>query len=114
MTLRRTFVLLSAVLILPTLVHSQATATSKGGHLATAFLILSRVSNQLLDPALQRVVAYNIEAKYDAAKHTLDGIEVLTYRNLTGQPLDRFPSISISIPSSLSRRGCAKQSHGQP
>lgn len=42
-------------------------------------------------PLSQRVVAYHIDAKYDAAKHTLDATEVLTYHNLTGQPLDRFP-----------------------
>ena len=39
----------------------------------------------------QRVVHYEIEAKYDAAKHTVDATEVLTYHNLTGQALDHFP-----------------------
>src|SRR5271166_5395880 len=42
-------------------------------------------------PLSQRVVAYQIEAKYDPAQHTVDATETLTYRNLTGQPLDRFP-----------------------
>ncbi len=42
-------------------------------------------------PLSQRVVAYQIDAKYDPQKHTLDATETLTYRNLTGQPLDRFP-----------------------
>jgi hypothetical protein len=42
-------------------------------------------------PLSQRVVAYNMDARYDAKKHTLDGTEVLTYHNLTGQPLERFP-----------------------
>jgi hypothetical protein len=42
-------------------------------------------------PLSQRVVAYNIDAKYDAVKHTLDGAELLTYHNVTGQALDRFP-----------------------
>ena len=42
-------------------------------------------------PLSQRVVAYQIDAKYDPAKHTVDATETLTYRNLTGQPLDRFP-----------------------
>jgi len=42
-------------------------------------------------PLSQRVVAYNIEAKYDAKAHTLDATETLTYHNLTGQPLDHFP-----------------------
>jgi len=42
-------------------------------------------------PLSQRVVAYNIDAKYDAKTHALEGSETLTYHNLTGQPLDRFP-----------------------
>src|ERR1700674_5169659 len=42
-------------------------------------------------PLSQRVVHYEIDAKYDAAKHTVDATEVLTYHNLTGQALDHFP-----------------------
>jgi len=42
-------------------------------------------------PLSQRVVAYVIDAKYDPDKHSVDGTEALTYHNLTGQPLDRFP-----------------------
>ena len=42
-------------------------------------------------PLSQRVVWYNIDAKYDPKTHQLDGYEVLTYHNLTGQPLDHFP-----------------------
>ena len=42
-------------------------------------------------PLSQRVVAYQIDAKYDPADHTVDATETLTYRNLTGQPLQRFP-----------------------
>jgi hypothetical protein len=42
-------------------------------------------------PMSERVVHYEIDAKYDAAKHTVDGSEVLTYHNLTGQALDHFP-----------------------
>jgi hypothetical protein len=42
-------------------------------------------------PMSQRVVHYEIDAHYDAAKHTVDATEVLTYHNLTGQPLDHFP-----------------------
>jgi hypothetical protein len=33
----------------------------------------------------QRVVHYEIDAKYDAEKHTVDATEVLTYHNLTGR-----------------------------
>jgi hypothetical protein len=39
----------------------------------------------------QRVVHYEIEAKYDASKHIVDATEVLTYHNLTEQVLDTFP-----------------------
>jgi hypothetical protein len=42
-------------------------------------------------PMSQRVVHYEIDAKYDAATHTVDATEVLTYHNLTGQALDHFP-----------------------
>jgi len=42
-------------------------------------------------PLSQRVVAYNIDAKYDPKTHSLEASETLTYHNLTGQPLDTFP-----------------------
>src|ERR1700733_11093620 len=42
-------------------------------------------------PMSQRIVHYEIDARYDATKHIVDGSEVLTYHNLTGQPLDHFP-----------------------
>jgi Peptidase family M1 domain len=42
-------------------------------------------------PLSQRVVAYNMDAKYDAKAHSLDATETLTYHNLTGQALDTFP-----------------------
>ncbi len=42
-------------------------------------------------PLSQRVVAYQIDATYDPAQHSVDATETLTYRNLTGRSLDRFP-----------------------
>ncbi|HSY93835.1 MAG TPA: M1 family metallopeptidase [Candidatus Binatus sp.] len=42
-------------------------------------------------PMSERVVHYEIDAKYDASKHIVDATEVLTYHNLTGQALDHFP-----------------------
>jgi hypothetical protein len=42
-------------------------------------------------PMSERVVHYEIDARYDAGKHTVDATEVLTYHNLTGQALDHFP-----------------------
>ena len=42
-------------------------------------------------PLSQRVVAYDMDAKYNAKTHSLDASETLTYHNLTGQALDTFP-----------------------
>ena len=42
-------------------------------------------------PLSERVVAYQIDARYNRDKHTVDATEILTYRNLTGQPQDTFP-----------------------
>jgi hypothetical protein len=76
---------------------SQSAATSKAAHGATASLIPETTSAiNSSTPLSQRVVAYNIEAKYDPKTHSLDGSEVLTYHNLTGQPLDPFPLIYLN------------------
>jgi hypothetical protein len=42
-------------------------------------------------PLSERIVHYEIDAKYDAVKHVVDATEVLTYHNVTGQALDHFP-----------------------
>src|SRR6266849_361272 len=42
-------------------------------------------------PVSERIVHYEIDAKYDAVKHIVDATEVLTYHNVTGQALDHFP-----------------------
>ena len=42
-------------------------------------------------PLSERVVAYTIDARLDTDRKTLDATETLTYRNLTGQPLNSFP-----------------------
>jgi len=42
-------------------------------------------------PLSERVVHYEIDAKYDREKHVLDATETLTYHNLTGRELDTFP-----------------------
>jgi hypothetical protein len=42
-------------------------------------------------PMSQRVVHYEIDAKYNAVTHNVDATETLTYHNLTGQALDHFP-----------------------
>ena len=38
-----------------------------------------------------RIVAYAIDAKLDAVKHSIDATETLTYKNLTGKPQQTFP-----------------------
>lgn len=68
---------------------------------AVAALFLALVSSpsaaqspfapKVTGPLSQRVVAYNIDARYDPPKHSVDATETLTYHNLTGKPLDRFP-----------------------
>ncbi|MGA8344525.1 MAG: hypothetical protein WB781_21510, partial [Candidatus Sulfotelmatobacter sp.] len=65
-----------------------AAAPNSPGALAIPDTTLAINSAQ---PMSQRVVHYEIDAKYDATKHTVDATEVLTYHNLTGQPLDHFP-----------------------
>jgi hypothetical protein len=42
-------------------------------------------------PMAQRIVHYEIDARYDPAKHIVVATEVLTYHNITGQSLDHFP-----------------------
>lgn len=42
-------------------------------------------------PLSERVVAYKINATYDAKSHELNGTETLTYTNRTGQSLNHFP-----------------------
>jgi len=49
---------------------------------------VSTLASQVLS---ERVVAYQIDARFDAVKKTLDATEVLTYHNLTGQAQDTFP-----------------------
>jgi hypothetical protein len=42
-------------------------------------------------PLSDRVVAYQIDAKYNSKNHSLDAQETLTWTNYTGQPQDRLP-----------------------
>ncbi len=65
-----------------------APASNSAGALAIPDTALAINSDK---PMSERVVHYEIDAKYDATKHTVDATEVLTYHNLTGQALDHFP-----------------------
>ncbi len=74
----------------------QTTAPAKAPSATTAATGSVSIPDTLLavnsnTPMSQRIVHYEIQAKYDAAKHTVDATEVLTYHNLTGQALDHFP-----------------------
>jgi hypothetical protein len=63
-------------------------AASTGGAMAIPDTVLAINSGK---PMSERVVHYEIDAHYDAAKHNVIATEVLTYHNLTGQVLDHFP-----------------------
>lgn len=54
------------------------------------YLAVALASAQL-PPAASLPVSYAIDARLDAAHHSLEATEILRYRNLTNQPLDRFP-----------------------
>jgi hypothetical protein len=64
----------------------QASAAAGAGSIPDTTLAINSPT-----PMSQRVVHYEIEAKYDVSKHSIDATEVLTYHNLTGQALDHFP-----------------------
>jgi hypothetical protein len=59
--------------------------------LSAAAAAQSPFAPQVTGPLSQRVVAYQIDAKYDPPSHTVEATETLTYHNLTGQALDTFP-----------------------
>ena len=85
MRLTKVFVLTAGMLIFSGPIFSQSTAMkaeTKGAASATD------TTKKTLST---RIVAYEIEAKLDPAKHTIAASETLTYRNLTGQPQQTFP-----------------------
>jgi hypothetical protein len=65
-----------------------ATDKAKDAGLKPAATNAAREAGQ---PLSTRVVAYQIDARLDPAKKTVDATETLVYHNLTGQPLDTFP-----------------------
>jgi len=72
---------------------SPATQRSLSANKATAEVSIPETTLAINSsiPMSQRVVHYEIDARYDTSKHTVDATEVLTYHNLTGQALDHFP-----------------------
>ena len=89
------FVNWKATLAAPQAVPATKAAPSAKTAMETASEVLSIPDTTLAinssAPLAQRVVHYEIDAKYDASKHTIDATEVLTYHNLTGQAVDHFP-----------------------
>jgi hypothetical protein len=84
MRLTKVFVLAAALAFFCGPIFSQATATAS-----------TAAADSATAPLSTRVVAYQIEAKLDPSKHTIDASETLTYNNLS----KLFPSISTSMPS---------------
>ncbi len=72
--MQRTPLLAAALFFVPFL-HAQSLATNSPNG----------------QPLSTRVTAYTIDAKLDTTKKSLDATETLTYKNLTGQPLNAFP-----------------------
>jgi Peptidase family M1 domain len=84
MGLSRFLVIVAGVLTLGTPVFPQSTPNK----IAAA---AESESPQARKPLSTRVVAYEIDAKLDPARHTITASETLTYKNLTGQPQQTFP-----------------------
>src|SRR5215510_1269616 len=91
MVFRSVVVALLAVICFPLTGYGQRAARAKATQTSDSKIPATTTAINSTQPLSQRVVWYNIDAKYDPKTHQLDGYEVLTYHNLTGQPLDRFP-----------------------
>ncbi|MFZ3216781.1 MAG: M1 family metallopeptidase [Candidatus Acidiferrales bacterium] len=85
MRLTRVFVAAASMLLLCGSSFSQATTRAREVKAAT------EATDAAKKPLSTRVVAYEIAARLDPAKHTIAATETLTYKNLTGQPQQTFP-----------------------
>jgi hypothetical protein len=85
MRLTKMFVLAAAMAMSCGPIFSQAPAPQPAAKATTAS------AEAATKPLSTRIVAYQIEAKLDPGKHTIDASETLTYKNLTGQPQQTFP-----------------------
>lgn len=54
-------------------------------------LAAQSIATNSATPLSVRVTAYNIDARLDTDKKSLDATETVSYKNLTGQPLASFP-----------------------
>jgi hypothetical protein len=73
----------------PSAALAQPATASGGSQLLSIPSTVTAINSPM--PMSERVVHYDIDAKYDAARHVIDATEILTYHNLTGQALDDFP-----------------------
>jgi len=80
-----------SVVVCLLVVSLAASAPAQTGAAAGLAVPATTTAINSVTPLSQRVVAYDIDAKYNAKAHSLDATETLTYHNLTGQPLDTFP-----------------------
>jgi len=85
----RVILLFSCWSVASAFAQSSAAAKARSGAESTIPQTTSAINSTT--PMSERVVWYAIDAKYNPQNHQLDGSEVLTYRNLSGQALDRFP-----------------------
>jgi len=75
----------------PAPAHAKVVTTANAGPSGALSIPPTTIAINSPTPMSERVVHYEIDAKYDAKKHTIDATEILTYHNLTGQALDHFP-----------------------
>jgi len=74
----------------PATIVSAATGSMPAAN-ATATIPDTTLAINSDKPMSERIVHYEIDAKYNAETHVVDATEVLTYHNVTGQALDHFP-----------------------
>jgi hypothetical protein len=93
MGFRQVWVVLLSAVCVSSSCHAQASAAKRAPESSIAQSSIPQTTSAInsTTPMSERVVWYAIEAKYDPKTHQLDADEVLTYRNLTGQPQDHFP-----------------------
>jgi len=79
------------ILLALLVVGSTANAVSQAAPARQATTEATRMAEDAHPALSTRVVAYQIDARLDPAKHTIAATETLRYKNLTGQPQKTFP-----------------------
>ena len=86
-----TFVNRKTVTAAPQAAPAKASAQAAAAQAGAVSIPATTMAINSPTPLSERVVHYEIDAKYDVARKSVDATEVLTYHNLTGQALDHFP-----------------------